>query len=191
MISLTKAVSCHARRVGPPVLATLRKPVYAGRLEVTGLDVRARGDFEPLVDGATFDRVQAILDGRAHAIVPHLRSRPDFPLRHFVKCGLCERRLTGSWSRGRPGTRYAYCRCPGCQKVKHLRERLEASFVALLKGLQPQPGYLRLFRAVALDVWRQRQSETGSLRKAAERRVEEIRANLIGSMRLRPQPENR
>ena len=61
-----------------------------------------RGDFEPLVDEATFYRVQAILDGGVVVAGPRPRNHPDFPLRGFVRCDTCGRPLTGGGRRAAP-----------------------------------------------------------------------------------------
>ncbi len=42
----------------------MRNPIYIGKVESPDYGVSARGDFEPLVDEATFYRAQAVLDGR-------------------------------------------------------------------------------------------------------------------------------
>src|SRR5437667_11172450 len=42
----------------------VRNSIYVGRVESPDYGVSTRGDFEPLVDEATFYRVQAVLDGR-------------------------------------------------------------------------------------------------------------------------------
>lgn len=157
--------------------AVLRNPIYAGLVAVPTLGVTSKGDFAPLVSLSMFDRVQALLVGKAKAIVPHARNNPDFPLRRFVKCGNCQTPLTGSWSTGR-NARYAYYHCRACKVVKVRREHLESRFVALLERLRPDSGYLRLFRAIVLDVWKQRQAEGVATRKTLARHVEEIRQRL-------------
>ena len=128
----------------------LRRPVYGGRIvcETWGMDFP--GDFEPLVDTATFSRVQRRLQG----LTSRQRENPDFPLRRFVRCGRCSRPLTGSWSRGRGG-RYAYYRCPGCRRpgVSARREKLEQQLLAELRTQRPDPSVLPLFHEIVLDVW--------------------------------------
>jgi hypothetical protein len=57
----------------------MRNPIYFGKIESPDYGVSAQGDFEPVVDEATFYRAQAVLDGRvvvpAHdsAIIPTFR----------------------------------------------------------------------------------------------------------------------
>jgi recombinase len=42
----------------------MRNPIYIGKIESPDYGVSTRGDFEPIVDEATFYRAQAVLDGR-------------------------------------------------------------------------------------------------------------------------------
>ena len=85
----------------------LRNQLYAGIVDVTDYGVSGkRGDFEPLISEDLFYRVQAVLSGRVPSTTPQLRAHPDFPLRTFVRCESCGRGLTGSWSKGRSGSRF-------------------------------------------------------------------------------------
>ena len=138
----------------------------------------ARGDFEPLVDEATFYRAQAVLDGRVVVAGPRQRNHPDFPLRGFVRCEACGRPLTGSWSKGRNG-HYAYYHCPRrCRAVNVSKAVLEGAFVDELTLLQPTPGYMRLVKDRILCVWQQRCAEAGDRTAEQERRVKAIRQKL-------------
>jgi hypothetical protein len=51
-----------------------------------------------------------VLDCRVVVSGPRRRNHPDFRLRGFVRCDVCGRPLTGSWSKGRNG-HYAYYHC--------------------------------------------------------------------------------
>src|SRR4029077_1160607 len=48
----------------------------------------------------------------------------------------------------------------------------------LLSQLQPEPGYMRLFNAVVLDVWKARQGEAERLRVELEKAVRQKRERL-------------
>ena len=84
-----------------------------------------------------------------------------------------------AWSTGR-SSRYGYyaCRVRGCRKVKVRKERLDAEFVALLEQLQPNAAYMRLFREIVLDVWKQHEADAIQQRKALERRGRELQRRL-------------
>ena len=151
----------------------LRNRIYTGWMDVPSFGVSARGDFAPLVSEELFQRVKARLEGRGVALTTHLRNHPDFPLRRFVACAECGTPLTGSRSTGR-SRRYPYYHCASCGAVRVRKERLETAFVALLERLQPNAAYMRLFREVVLDSWKDRQVGVTRLRTAAERRIAKL-----------------
>ena len=55
------------------------------------------------------------------------------------------------------------------------KEQLEKVFIELLEGLKPRPEVLKLFHAVILDVWKQRQRNSAELRLLAQRRLDELK----------------
>lgn len=156
----------------------MRNPIYAGKVESPEYGVSTQGDFEPLVDEATFFRAQAVLDGRIVVAGPRQRNHPDFPLRGFVRCETCGRPLTGSWSKGRSG-HYAYYHCQRqCRAVKVSKAVLEGAFADELALLQPTPGYMRLVTDRILYVWEQRRAETKDRSAEQQKRVKGIQQKL-------------
>jgi site-specific DNA recombinase len=155
--------------------ALLQNPRYVGRLDIQKWGVSATGEFEPIVSEDVFERVQLILAGRRHHGETYLITHPDFPLRHFVRCDRCDRPLTGSWSKGRT-KRYPYYRCAkqSCKSVNSRKELVEQSFLKLLRRLQPHPSYMRLFREIVQDVWKQQLKQVTEVRRALERKLEQI-----------------
>ena len=153
--------------------ALLRNRIYTGRIEVPSFGVSAQGDFTPLVSEELFQRVQRVLDGKGVALKTHQRNHPDFPLRRFVACAACATPLTGSRSTGR-SRRYPYYHCRSCEVVRVRKERLESASVALLERLQPSLDYMRLFREIVLDAWKDRQVGVTRMRRAVERRVTDL-----------------
>ena len=137
----------------------LRNPLYAGLIKVSWLPDMIEAIHEAIISKDTFYKVQLLLDGKRPSFAPRVRSNPDFPLRNFVKCSKCEKKLTGSWSKGRKN-KYAYyhCRTKGCSLYVK-KEALETSFYELLKSIQPSADILNLFEAIVLDVWKNKQAE--------------------------------
>jgi site-specific DNA recombinase len=154
----------------------LRNPVYSGWVEVPDWSVRYRGAFESIVSDEVFDMVQAVLSGRRPVVAPYSRNSPEFPLRRFVRCGRCGTALTASFSTGRKRVRHPYyhCRKRGCGGVSVRRADIEQQFVNLLDAVRPKPEYLRLFKAVVLDVWKEKEAEAAALCRAADRRLQEL-----------------
>lgn len=150
--------------------AVLANRLYIGVIDVPDYGVQSRrGDFDPLISEQLFYRVQGILNGRVRIIGPRQRSRPDFPLRGFVRCHAYGRGLTGSWSNGRK-ERFAYYHCRGgaCRAVN----------VDELAQLQPTPGYMRLVKDRVVHVWDQLRSEVKGKAADIERRAKAIRQKL-------------
>jgi hypothetical protein len=106
----------------------LKNPLYAGRIALeSGLTSEAQ--FEPLVDGATFDAVQARLSGRSSA---KRSGVPRLPLSRFVTCGECGYFLSGSYAKGK----YGWYRCKmGCSKIRSTE--LHEIFIAFADALKP------------------------------------------------------
>ena len=150
----------------------LRKPIYAGMIAVPKWNIWRPSNAPALVSREAFDRVQSSLNGKRPTITPRLRSHPDFPLRHFVRCGRCGRPLTASWSKGRT-ERYAYYRCQNrsCKAVNVCRSDLERLFVEFLARLQPKAGYLRLFGEILRDVWKGKKQDAVAQHVAAQRHL--------------------
>ncbi len=156
----------------------LRNKVYVGWIEVPDYGVSTRGDFESLVTDKVFYRVQAILDGRLEMTAPRQRNDPDFPLRGYVRCAVCGKPLTASWSKGRSAY-YAYYHClRSCAGVHVAKTRLESMFVDELARLQPTAGFMRLVKDRVLEAWRQLQSDAQACVDEIERRQQGIRKKL-------------
>ena len=157
----------------------LRNRLYVGVIDVPDFGLRdKRGDFEPLISDEIFYKAQAVLAGRVPVTAPLQRSRPDFPLRGFVRCAACDRGLTGSWSKGRSDY-YAYYHCrPGCRGVTVTKAKLEGLFVDELARLQPTPGYMRLLKESVLQVWKERQATVQSDLQAAEQARKKLQQKL-------------
>lgn len=105
-------------RAGRPLTAQtfgalLRNPIYAGTFDARRFGLRAvRGDFEPLISDALFQRVRSALSGPGPTA--HDLNNPEFPLRRFVVCDACSTALTGSAPKGR-SKRYGYYHCRACK----------------------------------------------------------------------------
>jgi site-specific DNA recombinase len=140
------------------------------------VNIDVPGKFQPLVTRAVFDKVQAILSGRTVSIVPRARIHADFPLRGFVKCACCTEPLTGSWSKGR-NRYYAYYHCQdGC--VRETKDVMESGFEEFVRQLQPNIGYMRLYREIVRDVWRKKQGDSQKVQSVVSRRISQLRENL-------------
>lgn len=83
--------------------------------------------------------------------------------------------MTGSLSAGR-SRKYPYYHCynRSCKKVSIRKQDLERGFVDYLTRLQPKPEYVKLFRAIVLDVWQQKQAEAMSRAASLTQKIEAL-----------------
>jgi site-specific DNA recombinase len=152
----------------PPSIQTfqkmLRNPIYAGWIVLRKHPdfTPARGVHDPLISQETFDRVQAILDGRKPTLTTRKKFNPLLPLRHMVKCGVCGTPLTGALCK-KIYPRY-WCRKSQCRAVSLPKAKLEAEFVQLLARLRATDQTAAEFPKIAARVWEQKQG--GAAREA-------------------------
>jgi site-specific DNA recombinase len=153
----------------------LRNPVYAGWI-VSSWGIRARGRFEPIISEETYDRVQAVLAGKSANNTERTPNNPKFPLRVFMRCGICGTPLTASLSTGRHGGKYGYYRCreKTCGQVKFTVDDLHIRFTSFLESLRPTPGSWRLFERVLKDVWAGKRQHRAEAAKLVEKRIAEL-----------------
>jgi site-specific DNA recombinase len=131
----------------------LRNPIYAGWV-VSG-DTKARGQHEPIISQELFDAVQDVLDGKSARAVAHKKVNEDFPLRGFVLCAGCGKKLTACWSKGR-NERYSRYWCANKQctaKVSASRDQIENAFLRILGMLVPTQEYLNRLPEIAKNLW--------------------------------------
>ncbi|WNZ60881.1 recombinase family protein [Myxococcus sp. MxC21-1] len=125
------------------VLRLLRSPLYAGFVPYG--DETHPGEHPPLVDRATFHRVQDLLEGPG--LQYHGRN-PDYVLRGLLRCGLCGEAMTPGSTR--KGTReYRYYRCvtrdkegkAGCRAAPLPAAALEDFVVTQLREVSVGDGF--------------------------------------------------
>ncbi len=154
---------------GPTFHNMLRNPFYAGWIRVVADPSfePVRGLHRPIVDQATFDEVQNILDGKKPARGKKLSFNPLFPLRHSTLCAGCGTPITGAPCRSHTGQTYPryWCRNPKCYSVRQNKLSLESDFVAFLRTIHVDEDIAAEFQTVAAQIWKERQ---GNFEQQAE-----------------------
>lgn len=163
--------------------ALLRKPIYAGWVYSSSVGAPVKGLHAPVVSQELFDTVQRVLSGRKLSSAPKRKDNPAFPLKHFVKCGICGTPLTGGMNKGKL-KHYAnyWCRNSECRAVKVSKSVLESEFIEHLQTLRPEAATTAQFPAIAADVWARRRGDTGVATGVLTARLEEqkkLKAELL------------
>lgn len=143
----------------------LTRVLYAGYVEYEPWKVgRRKGHHQGLIDLTTFEKIQDKLNGTMKAAARkdiHL----DFPARGFVTCSECRKPITAAWTTKNNGTyRKPYYRCKtrGCpmQGKSIPKEQLENHLGLVLKRMRAHEEILNLTKAIALEEWGNRISNT-------------------------------
>jgi DNA invertase Pin-like site-specific DNA recombinase len=131
----------------------IKNPIYCGIIRVWDIDTK--GAFDPIIDENLFYLCQG--SGRKHKNTPHVIKNPNFSLRKLAVCAFCKHRLTGSYSRGRRGTRYPYYHHhkQNCDYAKSIpKESFEQLFVEYLHEITPSWEYKEVFKKIVIDIWK-------------------------------------
>jgi site-specific DNA recombinase len=147
----------------------LRNELYCGRMFAKKWGLRAKGNFQPLISEELFDRVQAVLDGRALVTTPHKRQNPNFPLKGSLLCAVCGSVVTGSTSAGKMAARYEkddpararylyrnYCCHKSAGHFSMRAEKVEAALQSLLGKLEPDAVRMKAVTEIFRSIWNER-----------------------------------
>jgi site-specific DNA recombinase len=158
----------------------IRNPVYCGKIRIKEYKDEEEhlvdGLHQPLIDEDLFYKVQDILTGRKRSLrVAAVKVHASMPLKGFLQCAMCDRKLTGSASRSCTGAYYYYhaqtsygCGC------RYKAEMANEMIVKELKKFSPKAGMVELYKLVFADVYKMYRGGTSSERMGI---AEEIAKN--------------
>lgn len=154
----------------------IRNPLYCGIIDAW--DMRITGNFEAIISEELFERCQRGKINKSRFEKRNV-SNPDFPLRRSI-CLTCLNPITGSYSKGRSGTRYAYYHHhrQNCVEAKFIpKATFEQLFVEYLNEITPSIRYENTFKAVMTDIWKSNykkfDEQNGKIRKEVEKLEQE------------------
>ncbi|MGB8785666.1 MAG: recombinase family protein, partial [Terriglobales bacterium] len=136
----------------------LRNEIYAGWVVSTKNGVKVKGLHEPIISQELFDAVQDSLDGKEATHVIRKKLNDDFPLKGFVRCTGCDKKLTAGWPKGRKEKYPKYwcwnSECPA--RVSVSRDEIEQDFIGLLGMMKPTQEFLNELPRIAKTYWSRR-----------------------------------
>lgn len=132
----------------------LKNIIYTGQIRVPEFkkepEIIICGKHLPLVDLETFNKVQAVFNGkRWHGTKPNHKNL-EFPLRDFLTCEACGGQITGSVSKGR-SKNYAYYHCRNKCKTRVSVDDAHAKIGNILSNLEINENIKDLFSDVLRD----------------------------------------
>lgn len=151
------ALGLRTRKGGPVPRQTfnkiIRNELYAGWI-VSG-ELRVQGQHDTIISEDLFKAVQDVLDGKARAPKPRSSQNEDFPLRGFIRCAKCDKKLTAGWARGKGKKLFGFYWCyrKGCCAVSIRKEVLEARWLNLLEIMEPTALLLEKLPELIASKW--------------------------------------
>lgn len=149
------------------VSQVLKNPFYVGLIRIWKTNQLFEGKHPPLVDQITFDRVQAVLSGKAHAYV----IKHGFTYRRLVRCGSCGRCLVGERQKD-----HVYYRCHGeaCRGASVREEALESQLRMHLQTVALAPDELEALSEFRSELGAERERRKIADRQHCERTLGQI-----------------
>ena len=118
------------------LIAPIFKPLYIGKLKTKFFDDLIDGLHEAIIDETVFYKAQNILNSKINKTY-NIKYKNEFPLKRFLKCPLCNKNLTASYSKGRIRKYpYYHCTTKGCNFKPIRKEIAEKLFIVYLKSFK-------------------------------------------------------
>lgn len=165
------------------ILHILKNPVYCGMIPIKEYkkeEATIRKGLHPrIVDQKTFDKVQLILRGKKVPAV-HANKKIDqlLPLRGFLKCKVCTKKMTGSGSKGRNGMYHFYYHCnPPC-RTRFKAHEVHEVFTSLLSEFVLHDDYTTIYKKVMSQVFKQKEASREVESDQLNRELTKLQARL-------------
>lgn len=150
---------------------------YAGILYNPWTQKDVDGLHKPMITKNEYYRIKLVRSGHASNKVSRGTFNKDFVLKKTVKCALCDRSFTGSYSSGNGG-RYAYYHCynKDCAAYGKTidKNEFEKQFVKYLKSITPKQKYIDIFRDSIIDLWKEKGAHFEQDARRYERELKQL-----------------
>ena len=114
----------------------LKNVVYIGKLKLEAWkdepEEIVNGIHEPLISEDLFNQVQHIFEKKSRKLKKKKKLNDDLPLRGYLLCNQCGKKLTGSASKSHTGKRFYYYHCSGGCKERFRADLANQKMVELL-----------------------------------------------------------
>jgi DNA invertase Pin-like site-specific DNA recombinase len=182
----TEQVLFQARRNGAKIKRNrfwgqVRNPFYKGIIKIAEFkgepETEVIGLHTPIVSAELFDRVQEILNGKKRKRKTQIVCNDEIPLRGFLNCPKCNRRLTASASKGR-NQYYHYYHCTAACGVRFKAKEVNDLFLKQLSEFKPKPGLLEVYKIIFEEVNTNLNGSAHSERKKIQNQIENLNSKL-------------
>lgn len=151
----------------------LTEPISAGLIEYPEWGISRRdGCHKAIISEEVFEKIQRKLRR------PERKAREydtmEFPLRRVVDCAFCNKKLTGSTSRGKRKY-YSHYTCNNKECLANpkniIASRVEEDYVQLLEKIKIEKEILEMAKVVAMRIWQQKVKSISSGRTEVQTEI--------------------
>ncbi|MGF6928578.1 site-specific DNA recombinase [Chitinophaga sp. W2I13] len=170
----------------------LRNPAYCGKVIVPAFENEkeywAEGIHEPLIPEVLFLKVQQVLNTRGQKTTTNNNSNEKLILRGFFYCPNCNKRLTGSASKGKTRLYYYYhCVSPCGFRIR--ADKVHQLFNEQLVMLHADKPYLDLYKDILKHTRRDIFIEQSIIQKTISQSIERLIERILKAKELLLQGE--
>jgi site-specific DNA recombinase len=163
-------------------LNILRNPLYTGKIRVDKWEeeqeIIVDGLHEALISEEIFKQCQDILSGKKKKL-SRLNTRiENLPLRGFLTCAKCGKKLTGSNSKSRSGSLHSYYHCQNNCKERFRADKANEVFTEYLKTFQICEEAQELYLMILSDVFKKNDADRGKEKAQIEDQITTLEKRL-------------
>lgn len=165
----------------------IRNPVYCGKILVPAFENEepyyVKGIYEPIIAEPLFDKVQELLNTRKRRVVPENEKANHLFLRGFFYCPRCDKRLTGSTSKGK--TRYYdYYHCTSTCGFRVRADLINLQFYSEISKLVPDKLYVEQYKNVLLETKKEVFAERSMNQRTFAQNIDRLIERVLKSKEL-------
>ena len=165
-----------------------KSPVYCGRIIIPAYkneeEQVVKGIHEPIVSEALFDQVQMALAGRRFKNTYTVSVKNELPLRGFLNCPRCGKKLCGSGSTGGSGLKHFYYHClKGCKERVRAAE-VNKAFADYIATFRFKAEVTNLYPEILKEVFKSKSGQKNEDKKAIELEIEKNKERLNRAQQL-------
>lgn len=159
-----------------------KNPAYCGRIIIPAYKQEDEqiviGNHEPLVSETLFDQVQLALSGRRFKNTYKICVKDDLPLRGYLNCAKCGRKLCGSGSTGGSGIKHYYyhCKYPCKERVK--AHEINDAFSNYISKFEYKASVQEMYELILQDVFKSKSGEKNANKQALQIEIEKNKERL-------------
>jgi hypothetical protein len=165
-----------------------RNPVYYGKILIPAYKNEemqlVQGRHEPLISEELFQRVQVALDPKRFKHSYSVCIREEIPLRGFLNCPQCGKKLTGSGSTGGSGIKHYYYHCSkGCKERVKAHE-LNMVFAELLSTLKFRNDVKEIYHEILIQNFKQKELKKSTNSQILQIEIKKLTDRLIRAQQM-------